>query len=218
MLTMPSYIRRSGIVGAPIQHSWNDADPGSYYAEDERLGYRIAKTCYRGVVALSAGFAEWIAWRFSPFVSDTVLLLEIEGVWAGVIDWGHLIPPGPSEHAPAKDWTGPVHGPIRSAFMLLSQIVALAKRSTYPADASSSLSKLALHVMPDPTPFRDWRRFAVERLSTLYPFDKDDVLGPPMPRQVLDPDFNYRPERAPELLTKYLTSLDDRSNPFLRLP
>lgn len=219
MLTMPGYIKESGVVGAPVSYDWNDAFPESHFPEDERLGHRIAKTRRRGVVALSSGFAEWIAWRFRPLVDTAVLLSEIEAVWAGIVDWRYVRPLATSPNAPARDaWQGPERGPVRAAFRLLSQVVTFVKKSSYPADASSALSNLASYVMPDPKPFKEWRRFAVQRLAELYPTDMKDMLGPAIPREVLDPGIDYKPGMANALLASYLQSLDYEKNPFLRSP
>lgn len=220
MIDMPNHIRQAGIVDQPVNHTWNDEDPQSLYPRDGRLAIRIGKICNRGVVALSAGFAEWIAWRLSKFSSNSLLLLEIEAVWAGIIDWRYVGPLARSTKAPQpQDYGGASRAPIRAAFRALSQIVALARRSSYLADDASCLSALSLLVMADPEPFKQWRRFAVERLSKLYPYKlKGDTLGPPIPREALNPDLDYTPEMARPLLANYLISLDYAKNPFLRTP
>jgi len=216
---MPKYIERSGVTGAEAQHKWDDDDPGIFFLEDERLANRIAKASHRGVIALSAGFAEWIAWRSGKHCPEPVLLQEVEAVWAGIIDWRYVHPLGPAKAAPErKDWKGAGRGPVRSAFFLLSQIIALVKRGSYPAGASSALSKLALHIMPNPKPYKAWRQFAIERLASQYPFDPKEMQGPPVPREALDPDFDYKPEMARELLAKFLQGLNYMANPFLRSP
>jgi hypothetical protein len=218
-MMMPSYIKRADIVDCPIQYNWNDADPGLLYLEDERLANRIGKICYRGIIALSAGFAEWIAWRLSKHCTDPVLFHEIEAVWAGIIDWRYMRPLGRSSKAPErKDWHGAERGPVRSAFFLLSQVVSITMRSAYPAPAASSLARLALHIMPNPKPFKDWRRFAIQRLSEIYPKQRENKLGPSIPKEVLDPDFNYEPTMTNELLLKFLQNLDFKKNPFLCSP
>jgi hypothetical protein len=220
MITIPSYIERTGIVEMPVKHAWNNSDPESLFPEDARLAKRIGAICNRGVLALSAGFTEWIAWRLNKYSADPVLHFEIEAVWAGIIDWRYLGPLVQSSRAPdPDDWRGASRGPVRYAFRGLSQIVALAKRSSYLADDSSCLSNLALLVMPDPEPFKEWRRFAIERLSKLYPYRlKGDVLGPPIPRKALDPNEKFEPEMATALLSDYLETLDYKKNPFLRSP
>ncbi len=39
-----------------------------------------------------------------------------------------------------------------------------------------------------------------------------------MPREALDPDFDFKPEMAPALFGAFLKRLDYKANPFLRTP
>jgi len=223
MLTVPPYIELSGVVASPIKHEWNDHDHVRYYRGDERLANRFNKICRRGNVALSAGFAEWIARRLSGTDVDRVLLQAIEAVWAGIVDWRYLKPLG--EQTAAPDWDdckGPVRGPICGAFNLLAMIVISGRKGSYCSADASSLSQLAEHVVPKAKSFKDWRRAAVERLTLLYPkpypHPELSVVGPPIPREALDPAFDYKPETANELIAAYLETLDYKQNPFLRSP
>lgn len=219
MLTIPDYIARLGIADVPVEYAWNDADPGAIHRQDERLATYIAKMSDRGVVALSCGFAEWIAWRLHRKSDVAVLLDAIEAVWAGLIDWRYLAPLARNSAAPRrKDWRGPVRGPVYATFDLLGDVVWRATRRTYTAEASTCLSTLAVHVLPDPTPFLAWRTLAINRLSSLYPFVLDDRVGPPVPRQALAPDFVDESDAGQLLLDTFLRSLDYRRNPFLRSP
>jgi hypothetical protein len=95
-------------------------------------------------------------------------------------------------------------------------MVRLIKKKQFATPECVSLAFLTLHVVPDPKPFKDWRRFAIGRLATLYPLDKENRLGPPVPREALDPELDYKPEMAPQLLSKFLQSLDPSTNPYLR--
>jgi hypothetical protein len=219
MLTIPEYIRRLEIDVEPVLYSWNDADPGSIHRQDERLATLIAKATDRAVVALSCGFAEWIAWRLHKKVNVLVLLHEIEATWAGIIDWRYLVPLSRADAAPRKrEWTGPERGPIYSTFHLLADVAWRARKPSYTAEASSCLSALAAHVLADPAPFLEWRKEVMRRLITVYPFDLKDRGGPPVPRELLDPEYDFRPGLSKQLLSGFLQSLDHTRNPFLRSP
>jgi hypothetical protein len=217
--TIPNYIEQANILESPVKHAWNDEDPQLFYLGDARLEHRIDKICQQGVVALSAGFAEWIAWRLSKYCNDPVLFYEIEAIWAGIIDWRYIRPLGNSRMAPdRKHWKGAERGPVYAAFYLLVGIVSRTKKGVCPLSESSFLSQLALHVIPDPKPYKNWRRFVIGRLTDMYPCDKDDELVASIPREALDPDFNYKPNMSNELLSAYLQSLNYEKNPFLRSP
>lgn len=213
-LTIPPYVSRSGFVEAPITHAWDDADPEpAYLFMDERLQHRIGKTSDRGVLALSAGFAEWVAWRMSGFSDDPSLLLKIEATWAAIVDWRYL---KLWERASSRNWQGPVRGPMWGASDMLRRVIDLTKREQFAFPESVCLSYLVLHIAPDPKPFKEWRRSALGRLSTFYPRDMQNVLGAVLPRQVLDPDFPYKPEKAAEMVAAFIEGLNPLRNPYLR--
>lgn len=218
MIILPNYITAVAACDMPINHKWNDTDPSVFYPVDSLLSRKMSGICQRGIIVLSTGFVEWITGRFCKEVPGTQLLLwEIEAVLAGVIDWRYTGPLARSDKAPArKEWQGPVRGAMRAAFNCLSQIVALAKRSSFLGDDASCLARLAAHVSPDPKPLQNWTKFAISRLKSLYPLDPTDRLGPPIPRGVLNPEFDYKPEMASSLILEFLNDLDFEQNPFLR--
>jgi len=216
--TIAPYIPLVDIADRPVGYVWNDRDPLFYYREDPRFENRIAKICVRGVVALSAGFAEWVAARW-PRLAEPALLPEIEAVWAGIIDWRYLRPPVSAPNVPKGEaCQGPERGPICDAFFSLANIVGRAQRSASLVAHCAALSQLAIHVLPDATGFKEWRRAMIERLAALYPRQKDDPLGPPIPREALDPKYAYQTGMANELLTRFLQGLDTGQNPLLRSP
>jgi hypothetical protein len=165
------------------------------------------------------GFAEWIAWRLDKYSTDPVLFYAIEAVWAGILDWKYLRPLNEVRKASGRGkWQGAERGPLWAAFHLLGEAVSLVRRKMPSSPESACLSQLALHVMPEPKPFKDWRRYVIQRLTDMYPMQKEDMLGPPLPKEVLYPNFNYKPDMASELLSKFLCNLDYTQNPFLNSP
>jgi hypothetical protein len=217
-LTMPDYIQRANATG-PITHTWNE-DLFYGFNADQRLANRIRPICPLGTVALAAGFAEWVAWRFRPYFEELVLLQYVEAVWAGIIDWKYLRPRNDVAAAPdyLDDWQGAVRGPIIMTFNFLDEVIEGAKQPMTAGGSCASLGQLTEYVMPEPDLFKEWRRFAIGRLSALYPRQGDTDPGPPMPREVLDPALDYRPDMAVELMRGFLQKLDPAQNPFLRSP
>jgi hypothetical protein len=215
-LTVPPFIQRAGIADAPVGHRWDDTDPEfAYVTMDARLQRRIGETTHRGVLAVSAGLAEWIAWRFHKLCDEPLLFHKIEAMWAGLVDWRYLSGARlPEQH----QWHGPVRGPIWAAANWLDRIVDLLKREQFASPEAACLSDLVRHVIPRLQPFTHWRRFAIVRLAKLYPKDRQDMLGSPIPRQVLDPDVSYDALRADALIDSFLRGLDTERNPFLSSP
>jgi hypothetical protein len=210
-LILPKYIESSDIFDLPIEHSWDDSDPEYIYARmEERLQHRIGKISDRGQLVLSCGFAEWISWRFMKLNNDPMLLNKIEAVYAGVIDWRYL---NNSKLPSRNNWYGPIRGPLWSAAELLNRMIDLIKRKQFASPESVCLSFLALHVLQNNTPFKDWRRNTIQRFTSLYPIDLENPLGNSIPRAAIDPDYKVGQEA--EFLSDFLTNLDPKSNPFL---
>jgi hypothetical protein len=213
---LPAVIARSGISDEPVNHGWDDNDPEfAYVGSDERMQNRISQISDRGVLALSAGTAEWIAWRFHKLTDEPLLFNKVDAIWAGTIDWHYL---STAPLPPRKDWQGPIRGPVRSAARWLDRMVQLLRREEFAYPEAVSLGQLMLFVTAKPDLFKDWRRFAVGQLTKLYAADKTNVLGAPVPREALDPDTQFDPAAAPAQLDRFLRGLDPTGNPFLATP
>jgi hypothetical protein len=216
-LQVPNYIAKAKIVNIPIKHRWDDANfEKAYLTPDEKLRNRIDMTSDRGVIAVSLGFAEWIAWRFEDDPSHLTLLQLIEASWAGLVDWRYL-----SSEVPKlkwKEWQGPVRGPICAAYKLLRDVIRLIRTEQFASPEAVCLSRLTLYVLPKAEPFKEWREFAIARLANTDPNREEDRLGRPIPREAIDPDFDYKPEQAHEPISTFLKGLDYSGNPFLASP
>ncbi|MBS1213704.1 MAG: hypothetical protein H6R26_2321 [Proteobacteria bacterium] len=217
-LNIPGYIKRANIENAPIDYAWTEE--ATEFLGEERLANRIRPICPRGIVALTTGFAEWVAWRLHNGLNDPILLDYIEAAWAGIIDWRYLKARKSVPGAPyyLKDWTGTTRGAVIQTCNFLDEVIRGAQEGMGAGLSAASLSQLALYVMPSPKPFKEWRRFAIGRLAALYPEAEEGDIGPPIPREVLDPEFEYKPEMADDLLRNFLQSLDSEQNPFLASP
>jgi hypothetical protein len=219
MIEISRYIKAADISDEPIRYDWDDNDPSSYYRDNFGFETKISKICIRGIVALSTGYAEWIAWRLNNYSKCPILFQAVEAVWAGIVDWSYMAPLAPTPYSPRSDeWRGAERAPICEAFYNLIEVVESARRSKSALGDCSSLSQLAAHILPNKKSFKEWQVFAIDRLMKLYPRTTSDILGPPLPREVLDPNFDYIPEMAVDLISKYLQNLAQSNNPFLNLP
>src|SRR5262245_3159095 len=215
-LVMPNYIKSGEVDNDPIQHSWDESTSEELLLDYPRLTERLSAVSYRCLLAFSLGSAEWVVWRLSRHFADLVPFQVVEACWAGTIDWRYLKSldvPNWEEQLPA-----PIGGPLNLAFWLLQTIFVAARRLEPFWQSSASVSELALRILSMPDQFKVWRRFVVDRLTRLHPKQQKDRLGTPVPREALDPNFDYNPDVAPELLRRFLKNLNPSQNPYLSSP
>jgi len=127
-----------------------------------------------------------------------------------------------------EEWFGPVHGPLWCAITWLRPAVAEGDyRLAEVADALQYLTRLALHVLPEPARFESWLRVVLARLAKLFPVQPEDPfadlfdvdLGKRrrelIARDVLDPALPYTPDMGRTWTEALLAGADPASNPFL---
>lgn len=214
--TPPPYIVRAKSLKAPITYDWDDQQADDYFLKpDERLRTEIRVISKRGTLSLSLGFAEWVAWRSDNEVVQSTVLPALEAIWAGGVDWKYLS----TRNSPSwEGWSGPVLGPLAIVFRTLADIIRLTKREQFASPESVCLSRLCEHVVPSLTAFKSWRRSVIKRLKETHPKTQGDPLGDAVPREALDPAFDYRPEQDKELIRQFLCGLDFKKNPYLASP
>lgn len=220
ILQIPKYIDSLRIDTSPVVHTWDDQKPREHYlGNDARLMHQFEEIATRGQIALSAGMAEWVAWRLSTHSRDETLFQVIEAIWAFAIDWRYL--KNLKVHKQKmiwEGWLGPVRGPLCATYHILQTICFDAPRGMAIEPWMVPLSNLAIYVLEDPKPFKTWRRFAIEQLAKNHPPTKKSPDGVPVPREALDPAFPYKPEMASELISAFLAKLDYMTNPYLQTP
>jgi hypothetical protein len=238
-LEMPNYIRKSGLYEAQVQYDWKD--PWKCRFEVPRLKNRISPIYGRGILALAAGFAEWVVWCFRRHKEDPIFLQFIEATWASVIDRRYMNHVSKAYGRVAKkhftlgtnpittnslwkykdDLCDPIRGPAFVAIHHLCEVADL----TIPSRRIGSLeavylSNLAEQILGKATAFNNWRRTVIERLTKYHARESglDNWMGSPVPREALDPDFDYKPEMADKLLSDFIENLDPSKNHFLLSP
>ena len=218
--SIPKYIEVTGIVDAPLEHVWDDDEPESNYDEEVPiLEARISEMSDRATVALSTGLAEWVAWRMSKHSDDRMLFNYTEAIWAAIVDWHYIEPEdNPEENLPWADWKGPVRGPKCAVASILSEIVDCAMDEEPASPETVYLANVVAHVLPDIKPFRLWRNGVIDRLTMLYPVNDDEPTGVPVPKEVLDLSFDFKPEMSNKLLDSYVRCLVYKKNSYLRSP
>ncbi len=89
---------------------------------------------------------------------------------------------------------------------------------TDPTNFAGFLSTLACYVMTDPTPYKRWRDEIIKRFQLLYPRNDRDLFGDVVPRQAVDPGYDFQTEQTEALVNRFLSVLNYRDNPFLSSP
>ena len=214
-LPLPNHLRRANIQDSSLRYTWDDVKyQTAYYPLDDDFLSRMARISQRANVAFAIACAEWIVHRLGKVSKDPMPAEYLEAAWAAVVDACYT-----RYHETDEDeWSGPIRKPLAVAVMLVVDSIIRMEDDDLPEVDAVSLSNLAEHLLPDSTLFRDWRERVLARLERLYPRNPLDTRGVPVPREALDPDFDFRPEMAPELLRHFLRSSNHQSNAFLRSP
>jgi hypothetical protein len=222
-LTIPNYLKAANVQDTSLRYEWDDwYDPPVLEATDEDLVARLQRVSQRAVLAFATGTAEWIVYRFGRLSNDPAPWDFLEAAWAMVVHvrycgWGSAT--GWQEYS-VKGWDGPVRRPIKNALKLLEIAFQELAREfhTDPTLVTATISTLACYVMTDPAPYREWSGRVLDRFESLYPRHPEDPLGDVVPRQAVDPDFDFRVEQTEVLVNRFLAGLDYRSNRFLTPP
>lgn len=225
-LLTPPYITAASIDRPTIRYSWDDWTAKAEEGYDSDWVVKgLAAASWRAQVVVGTGIYEWIVHRFCSHSTDQVPRQILEGAWAATVRREHL---NYTEFKRAE-WLGPVRGPLWCAMTWVQPMVIAGDDDRKEVESGLAyLPKLAVHVLPEPARFESWLHTAIERVCRFHQAIPEDPLedlfserveerrGPPVAREVLDPDFPYDPSKASDLVAQMLRSLDFRNNPFLK--
>jgi hypothetical protein len=212
-LSTPKHIRDANVDDQVVKFIWDDWDLIRIFESgDDEFHKRMAQISYRGNIAFTIATGEWIVHRFDSVSEDPIPLEHMEAAWAALVDPWYAIWWQP----PDEEWLGPIRGPLSLAIIFTLQARAYADEGGDVAGNSFKANNVAEHVLTVSDPFREWRERVVNRLELLYPFNEHDPLGEVVPREALNPDFEFRPELTERLVNHYLRNLEPRKNQFLR--
>jgi hypothetical protein len=154
-----------------------------------------------------------MVYRFGSLSSDPLPLQYAEAAWAGSVDWRYA-----KYYEMRRDWHGPVRGPLALAVAFMVDVLNRVNQQDLPEISAASIVNLGRHVIAKSEPFNQWFDWAIKRLEDLFPRDPEDPIGPAVPREALNPDLAFQVDQTEELINRFLTDLDIRSNPFLSPP
>lgn len=222
-LPIPGYLKAANLQDGSLRYEWDDwRTLPALKTPDENLVARLKGVSQRGVLAYACGAAEWLVYRFAKLCDDPAPWNYLEAAWAMMVD-AHYVAYGGStgwQVYAYKGWDGPVRRPIRNSLNYL-EIAFQQLASEYhadPATFAAMISALAGYVMTGPAPYDQWCEQVLSRLEALYPRDPKDPLGDVVPRQAVDPDYDFSIEQTEALVRQFLASLDRQSNIFLSSP
>jgi hypothetical protein len=214
-ITVPEYISNSHLQSSEIQYLWDEWNlEDTVGTLDDDVYQKLKDMSLRASFAALLGAAEWVLYRLNPLLEDDTLPSQaIEAGWAQIVDPRYAIPWNPFE-----DWTGPIKGPLRRVCMLMADAADYLDQKVEVASPAAQVLKLAAHVLPNNQPYKAWERSTLKRLRGFFPWNELDPLGDPVPRQVLDPNFDLSAHQLQELIRTYLKELDFNDHAFLPSP
>ena len=217
-LSIPEYLRTANIQDVEIRYLWDDwnVEQAEEPVDTEFLE-RLTGISQRATIALTIATAEWIVYRFGALCDDPRLLQYLEAAWAQVVHRLHAARTWEDSVAQV-DWSGPIKGPLGVAMIRVMYAIQETEVDGNPELFTAWIAKLAPYLMTNPVPYRHWLKRVLERLRALYPRDPDESLGEVVPREALDPGFDFRLDQTEALVNRFLTGLDFESNPFLSSP
>lgn len=211
-LSTPHYIPVKQLVQEKIQHEWSDWDPYEKIAEpDKNTLEALSKISNRALTAFSIGCAEWVTYRFSMVSTDKTPLDFLESCWVLVMGNDDIQLEGLEE----SEWKGPIRGAIDLSLLTIVNAWNKAEFGSTEADGAFA-AQLALLVIPPKALFLEWQEKVLQRLVSYYPRNADDPDGPPVAREILDPEVNFDVLQADLLINTFLHGVDFSSNPFLQ--
>jgi hypothetical protein len=234
MTNTPNYIAKAGFAGAPVTFKWTGPFDHVGPIEGTALHDSIESLTHCGAIALASVLQRWAVYRFQGMVDPHPYLAQADAVLAWTIDPAYARPQEVAEvEAP----------PAKSAMSVIAKLIGWSIKDSYRKFAATEppsdlvhVAFLLKHVIPreKSKPFATWMKWALKRLSEVAArptvlLDRDEFktkkayelanrpyFGDPLPLEILDPDFDYKPSDRQDLLDRFLQSLDWKVNPYLR--
>jgi len=215
MLSVPTYIPLAEIQSKVIRYEWDDWNVEA--AEEpinDALLERLQKVSQRASTAFTIASAEWIIFRFANLMDYEEPFWYLETAWAQIIDARYGLEWDPLQ----AGWVGPVMGPIKQALMWVGDAIEQLDDDLEPAESAATIARLAEYVLPTFDAYRAWCDQVLVRLERFFPFDEKDARGDIVPREALDPSFDFKVGSIEHLVNAYLSRLNREDNPFLNSP
>src|SRR5271169_4587789 len=160
-LPIPKHILASTVRDTTIRFKWDDWNVEQVEEPiDEKFEKRLQGISQRAVVALTVGTAEWMVYRFEALSEDPLPAQHVEAAWAQVVNWKYGTCTW-EDYTAEQDWTGPVRGPLGIAMTRVMYAAQQAEEDGEPELRAVWITKLAQHVMTDPTSYQKWLELVI---------------------------------------------------------
>jgi len=227
MLQPPRFVQPAHAADGELLYPWDEWHVRDYYMFTDPDDFkRLDALTNKANTALTIAAGEWICVRFAPLDADPIPLQFLEAAWAGIIH------PAYCEYTETVDdqWRGPVRAPLAVTIAIANDALFCLRDDPHVATRACWMRNLARHILSAPDRFDAWFDVCTERLARYHAknndpgalvssvFDDFPAQGVPVPREALDPAYPYDPVEAPQLLDRFLRSLDVSANRFLRSP
>jgi hypothetical protein len=221
-LPLPKYLAATNVQDNAIRFEWDDwRTLPAAETPDEETVERLKSLSQRAVLAFASGTAEWVVQRFAKWIREPDPWDFLVAAWAMIVNVrysGYSSATTWQVHA-HKGWEGPVRRPVHNALLFLEvALQEVAWNHIDPVRRAGKIAALASYVIADLTPYKNWRDHVLHRFSAIYPRDPRDPLGDVVPREAIDPEFDFRVEDTEALINQFLANLDYKSNKFLSPP
>lgn len=226
--SIPNYVDVASFGDGSLRFKWDDWRASQDFLFDgSNFVEKTSNASLRARTALAIGIYQWIIWRFQAALSDQTPFQIAEASWCANVFQGYMR----YDELDRKDWLGPVRGPLWAAMTWLQPLVLFSAEN--PDEMESGLSylvRLAVHVLPNALPFQNWLERCAQRFIVCYPAATEDPLtslfgenqenqrGKLVPSEMLDLDFDFKPELAGIQIDRFLRRVDYIGNPFLKTP
>lgn len=217
-MIVPHYIETANVSVALVRFKWDDwnVEQAEEPIQAELLE-RLDAISLRASAAFAIATAEWIVHRFRLLNTGPLPDQYLESAWAQIIDsryqyasWDDLTVEG--------EWAGPVKGPIRVAMTRVAFALDQMWKFESPELRAAWIANLAEYILLDSAPYLHWKERTLLRFQSLFKRTSNDLLGEVIPREALDPAFQFNVSQTEGLINGFLASLDYRSSPFLSSP
>jgi hypothetical protein len=213
VLTIPQFVARTGARGSSAKLK---VLKSTVLAKELPLvQQKLFRIQGRAACAFALGAAEWVAWRLDGLGAPPEMFNVIESQWTAIVDPLYAVEWRRAKKESPDDLVlVPANAALRNAREAIDNWAL--KNIGGKVQYAMYLANIARFVQPDPKPFDAWVNTIFDRFAALFPASDADPWGPAIPREAVDPDFDFKPEYSPALIQAFLAKLDPTANPYLR--
>jgi len=229
MYSIPSVISKSGIIGLPFDYEWN-GDIAIYFNETEpqernvRLQRVIDKCGYKACFSMAIALSKWFFHRLEGHVDLNDLWLRIYAMEAGAVDRLYI---------KTLDYSGnyiddQINGPLWSLLCITRNLTRrYVNQWVYMRDCLINMITLFRYISNNNNIFDKWVTESFQKIVEIFPWEESD---PDMKKYDASQDnlvplsfffegnFHYDEERTKNEMNEFLTKLNYKQNPYLRIP